>query len=409
MSSNKIRYVFYDSPALQNGFGVPDHIGPLGSLYVDYNDGVLYVNKNGITNWTKIGENSFTGSTYVPYTGATTNVDLGNFDINTKGIKVTGVNGNGHLTMRWQASDPSSQGNHTTFFADSLGNFKWKNDGGFYSTLKSNTNTSDRIYTFPNRDITFDNITTSSTTTSIGFIKGNGSNVTFDNSSYYLSSNPSGFTNNLGTVTSVSNLTIGTSGSDINSSIVNSATTPTITLNIPTASASTRGVLSSSDWRIFNSNVLISDGLPGIALTGGTTLTRTIIKSYTIPANTFSAGDTFEVWAVGSKVNANSSWYVNIVFNSTEIARVFSNTATVRYMPIQRIFSFNVGGVLHSATNNSGTVTETSLTSAASVNTFDTTVANSISIGVQPVTGGTADIFNIEKVIIRKMQYKITV
>ena len=72
MSSSKIRYVFSDSPALQNGLGVPNHIGPLGSLYVDYNDGILYVNKDGISSWNEIldstsvltgGTTTFTGGT----------------------------------------------------------------------------------------------------------------------------------------------------------------------------------------------------------------------------------------------------------------------------------------------------------------------------------------------------------
>jgi hypothetical protein len=55
-----------------------------------------------------------------------------------------------------------------------------------------------------------------------------------------------------GTVTSVAALTLGTTGTDVSSSVANSTTTPVITLNIPTASASTRGALSSSDWSTFN-------------------------------------------------------------------------------------------------------------------------------------------------------------
>ena len=72
MSSSKIRYVFYDSPALQNGLGVPDHIGPLGSLYVDYNDGTLYINKDGISLWNEILDSTyiFTGGTST-FTGGT--------------------------------------------------------------------------------------------------------------------------------------------------------------------------------------------------------------------------------------------------------------------------------------------------------------------------------------------------
>jgi len=55
-----------------------------------------------------------------------------------------------------------------------------------------------------------------------------------------------------GTVTSVAALTIGTSGSDLASSVANGTTTPVITLNVPTASAANRGALSAADWSTFN-------------------------------------------------------------------------------------------------------------------------------------------------------------
>lgn len=57
----------------------------------------------------------------------------------------------------------------------------------------------------------------------------------------------------LGTVTSVSALTIGTTGTDLSSTVANSTTTPVITLQVPTASATNRGALSSADWITFNS------------------------------------------------------------------------------------------------------------------------------------------------------------
>lgn len=56
-----------------------------------------------------------------------------------------------------------------------------------------------------------------------------------------------------GTVTNVSALTLGTTGTDLSSSVANSTTTPVITLNVPTASASNRGALSAADWITFNS------------------------------------------------------------------------------------------------------------------------------------------------------------
>jgi len=71
----------------------------------------------------------------------------------------------------------------------------------------------------------------------------------------YNATNPNGYTTNLGTVTNVSALTLGTSGTDVSSTVSDGTTTPVITLNIPTASALNRGALSSTDWITFNSKI----------------------------------------------------------------------------------------------------------------------------------------------------------
>jgi hypothetical protein len=60
---------------------------------------------------------------------------------------------------------------------------------------------------------------------------------------------------NAGTVTSVSALTLGTTGTDLSSTVATGTTTPVITLNVPTASATNRGALSSTDWSTFNSKI----------------------------------------------------------------------------------------------------------------------------------------------------------
>lgn len=64
----------------------------------------------------------------------------------------------------------------------------------------------------------------------------------------YLSSTDWNTFNNKGsgTVTSVAALTLGTSGTDLSSTVANGTTTPTITLNVPNASASNRGVLTTA-------------------------------------------------------------------------------------------------------------------------------------------------------------------
>jgi hypothetical protein len=90
-------------------------------------------------------------------------------------------------------------------------------NSAFSNSLLFNTS-SDKIYTFPNASGTI-----------------------------ALTSDLTG-----GTVTSVAALTIGTTGTDLSSTVANSTTTPVITLNVPTASATNRGALSSADWTTFN-------------------------------------------------------------------------------------------------------------------------------------------------------------
>ncbi len=75
---------------------------------------------------------------------------------------------------------------------------------------------------------------------------------------------------NVGTVTSVAALTLGTSGTDLSSTVANSTSTPVITLNVPTASATNRGALSSADWSTFNSKQATISVTAPVVLTGAT-------------------------------------------------------------------------------------------------------------------------------------------
>lgn len=78
-----------------------------------------------------------------------------------------------------------------------------------------------------------------------------------------------------GTVTSVAALTLGTSGTDLNSTVANSTTTPVITLNVPDASAANRGALSSIDWSTFNNKFTLPALTSGSVLfSNGTTIAQ---------------------------------------------------------------------------------------------------------------------------------------
>ena len=88
---------------------------------------------------------------------------------------------------------------------------------------------------------------------------------------------PSWDTDYTGTVTSVAALTLGTTGTDLSSTVANGTTTPVITLNVPTASATNRGALSAADWTTFNNKqpagtyVTSVTGTAPVVSSGGTT------------------------------------------------------------------------------------------------------------------------------------------
>lgn len=94
-----------------------------------------------------ITSTSLTG--YVPYTGATSDVDLDANMLSSYALRVTGTHGGGDIHLRHQSADPSATGQSTSLFADASGDLKWKNDNLYYTTLKTSSNTANHVYTFP--------------------------------------------------------------------------------------------------------------------------------------------------------------------------------------------------------------------------------------------------------------------
>lgn len=91
-----------------------------------------------------------------------------------------------------------------------------------------------------------------------------------------------------GTVTNVAALTLGTTGTDLSSSVANSTTTPVITLNVPTASATNRGALSAADWITFNAKQTALSGT-GYLKFSGTTVSYLIPTQVTADLNQFTS------------------------------------------------------------------------------------------------------------------------
>jgi hypothetical protein len=100
--------------------------------------------------------------------------------------------------------------------------------------------------------------------------------LTINGTTYDLSANR---TWSVGTVTSVAALTLGTTGTDLSSTVATGTTTPVITLNVPTASAANRGALSAADWSTFNTKVGSVTASSPLASSGGSTPNITIQQS----------------------------------------------------------------------------------------------------------------------------------
>ena len=172
-----------------------------------------------------------------------------------------------------------------------------------------------------------------------------------------------------GLTAQVQNFATGTSGTDFNISSV----TSTHTFNIPTASASNRGLLSSANWTSFNNKVNISD-----TATMLTPYLRSVSYGLTKSSQTVSADSSLlstKLWRQKGidSVSANVNLKVNISDTATMLSPYLRNyNASNTYLPLS-------GGTLTGALNGTSsnfaiTPTFSSSGNNVSVNTLNLSI-----------------------------------
>ena len=135
----------------------------------------------------------------------------------------------------------------------------------------------------------------------------------------------------VGTVTSVAALTLGTTGTDLSSTVVNGSTTPVITLNVPTASATNRGALSATDWTTFNNKTSNLGTVTAVSVTTANGVSGSVATSTTTPAITLTLGaiTPSSVSPTGNITMATSSKILGDFSNATQANRTaFQSSVT---------------------------------------------------------------------------------
>ena len=225
---------------------------------------------------------------YVPYTGATQDVDLGAFKLNAQSFHVKGTAGNGHLGLKHQSSAATASANESSLFADSNGDMSFQNANLYLNKFVTSANSANRTYTFPDA------------TGTVALVGGSG----------------------VGTVTSVAAITLGTTGTDLSSTVSNGTTTPVITLQVPTASATNRGALSSADWSTFNGK----QGTITLTTTGTSGAATFVANTLNIP--NYADGGVLSLSAIGATANANAATITGTVLNLQPADASFGGVVT---------------------------------------------------------------------------------
>jgi hypothetical protein len=143
-----------------------------------------------------------------------------------------------------------------------------------------------------------------------------------------------------GSVTSVAALTLGTTGTDLSSTVANGSTTPVITLNIPTASATNRGALSSADWTTFN-NKAPSSGIDATAIADGSVTSTEFQYINTLTSNAQTQIDTKSAKLITT--NRQTASYTLVIGDADKLVEMNVGSANNLTIPLNSSVAFSIG------------------------------------------------------------------
>jgi hypothetical protein len=263
---------------------------------------------------------SLTG--YVPYTGATADVDLGTHDLTAE-----------RGTFQNNGSSDTLTVNHTSGSGYGI---KVTKGGNNEALLVTKTSGSGNAMAVVGGRTSLVDLALSSVTNTAGDFLTLSGGVVHKRTAAEVRTDIGA-----GTVTSVAALTLGTSGTDLSSTVANGTTTPVITLNVPTASATNRGALSSADWATFNAKEnAITAGTTAQYFRGDKTfqtLNTSVVPELTNLYYTDGRARGALSFAAGSGAYNTSTGVITIPTNNNQItngAGYITSAALGAYLPL---------------------------------------------------------------------------
>jgi hypothetical protein len=317
-------------------------------------------------------------ATYVPYTGATADVNLGTHDLTAE-----------RGTFQNNGSSDTLTVNHTS--GSGYGIIVTKGGNGEALYVSKTSGSGNAMTVIGGRTSLVDLALSTVTNTAGDFLTLSGGVVHKRTAAEVRTDIGAG------TVTSVAALTLGTSGTDLSSTVANGTTTPVITLNVPTASATNRGALSSGDWSTFNSKQAQLNGT-GFVKASGTTISYDNTSYLPLTGGTLTGalGGTSASFSGNLTVSSgNVSGGGIILADDGDIVDLNDGYASLRFSLGVRIFSANRGGSAVITLANTGAISANGNITGANLsgtNTGDVTIGtgNGLSLSGQTLSLGLA-------------------